>query len=181
MSKTETKPEKPSLVQFHFDGYRHAMECTGCTSKVFALTAESWYQCVRCAKMYALGGTPTAYLTPTEHLLTEHPRWAKMLARAGIRAIFHWRQPSPTSPYDQDGMPLHYSHIAVVVLANGYCYYARATFPSQPYNRRLQRLRCVGRALKRCALDEASFAVDGELEMPDLYRAVRASVSKERS
>ena len=128
-------------------------------------------------------------------MLMEHPNWDRKLRRASItpptiRTIVHWRVEVWNT--DSDGTvrndPLHYRHVAVIVLPSGACYWAQATFPGSPYNRRIQRLRAVGRALKRCATDtplgtrsrDPDFYIDCELTGRELYDAVRYAVAAAR-
>ena len=122
-------------------------------------------------------------------MLMEHPNWDRKLRRAiitppTIRTIIHWR----VEMWDKAGWPNGYRHVAVIVLPNGACYWAQATFPGSPYNRRIQRLRAVGRALKRCAIATlngkehplADFRVDCELTGRELYDGVRDAVAAAR-
>lgn len=130
----------------------------------------------------AITPAPFTRITHTERLVAEHPRWKRRLQRAKvtdpeIKSIVHFRHPNAAI-----APSVHYTHVAVVVLANGACYWSQATFPNHPYDRRLQRLRAVGRALKRTAMamiwgGDPDFRIDSEYEGRDLYKAVRGALA----
>lgn len=162
--------------------------CLACPGTIFRRT-DHGFKCARC------GGESIAYvegvckmtpvLTPTERLVAEHPHWDRHLIRAGIatpeiKAVVHFRHRLDYGIELLNWADNLMSHTAVIVLYDGHCYWSQATFANHPYNRKLQRLRAVGRALKRVSnawlnnhhTPDCDFIVDLELEGRDLYKAV---------
>ena len=188
MTSTETKPARPSLATAPSAAEAYYPE-------YFHEDHEVRRAAFRAGASWALTKRQRYPQDAAVRMLMEHPNWDRKLRRASItppaiRTIVHWRVEVWNT--DSDGTvrndPLHYRHVAVIVLPNGACYWAQATFPGSPYNRRIQRLRAVGRALKRCATDtplgtrsrDPDFYIDCELTGRELYDAVRAAVAASR-